>query len=362
MAVTALVLTAPRTLERRTFDRPVVHPDDALLRVEACGLCGTDHEQFSGDLFGGFAFIPGHESVGVIEAIGGEAAARWGVAVGDRVAVEIFQSCHACEPCRTGDYRHCRAHGIGDTYGFIPVDRAPALWGGYAQLQYLSPDSKLLRVPDGLDPVLATLFNPLGAGIRWGATLPGTGPGDVVAVLGPGIRGLCTVVAAREAGAAFIMVTGHGPRDVSRLQTARRFGADLVVDAAVEDPAAALLAAVGRGADVVVDVTAKAPGAFGQAMQIARNEGTVVVAGTRGAAERARFNPDVVVYKELRVIGALGVDVVAYEAALRLLASARYPFADIDRRRVGFEGLGPMLDSLSSGALDTPLHGVLVPG
>ena len=129
----------------------------------------------------------------------------------------------------------------------MPADRSPGLWGGYAQYQYLSPDSMLLKVPDTLDPVTATLFNPMGAGVRWGATLPQTGPGDVVAILGPGIRGLCSLVAARAAGAGFIMVTGAGPRDRSRLDTALAFGADLVVDVTEEDPARALRRAVGAG-------------------------------------------------------------------------------------------------------------------
>jgi alcohol dehydrogenase len=358
--VRALVLQAPRSLELREFEYPLVHDNDALLRVEACGLCGTDHEQFSGHLFFGFPFIPGHESVGVLEAIGEEASKQWGVRAGDRVAVEVFQSCRTCAQCTRGNYRHCEQHGVGDSYWFIPADRHPGLWGGYAQYLYLSPDSMVLPVPDGLDPVLASLFNPLGAGIRWGATVPRTGPGDVVAVLGPGIRGLCALVAAREAGAAFVMVTGHGERDRSRLEVAQRFGADLVVDVATEDPVAALQDAAGRGADIVVDVTAKAPAAFEQALRLARPEGTVVVAGTRG--DRVPdLNVDLVVYKELRVLGALGVDVEAYRVALELLASGKYPFNEIERRTAGFEELGDMLQDMSAGSF-TPLHGVFVPG
>ena len=302
--VRAMVLHAPRSLELREFDYPRVQDDDALLRIEACGLCGTDHEQYSGHLFFGFAFIPGHESVGVIEAIGDEAARRWGVQAGDRVAVEVFQSCRSCDQCTRGNYRHCVRHGVGDSYGFIPTDRHPGLWGGYAQHQYLSPDTMVLTVPDGLDPVLATLFNPLGAGIRWGATVPGTGPGDVVAVLGPGIRGLCSLVAAREAGAAFVMVTGHGARDRSRLSVARRFGADLVVDTAEQDPVAALKGETG---------------------------------------------------------GAVGRHVDPQRAALQLLASGRYPFEDIERRTAGFDDVSDVLQAMSSGAF-TPLPGVFVPG
>ena len=79
----------------------------------------------------------------------------------------------------------------------------------------------VLPVPDGLDAVRATLFNPLGAGIRWGVTLPGTAAGDVVAILGPGVRGLAALVAVRAAGAGFVLVTGNGPRDAPRLDLAR---------------------------------------------------------------------------------------------------------------------------------------------
>ena len=97
-------------------------------------------------------------------------------------------------------------------YGYVPVDRAPGLWGGYAQYQYLAPDSMLCPLPGALDAVTATMFNPLGAGIRWGVTLPGTRAGDVVAVLGPGVRGLSVCAAAKHAGAGFVMVTGRGAR------------------------------------------------------------------------------------------------------------------------------------------------------
>lgn len=359
----ALVLEAPRRLAVRELPLPTPGDDDALVRVAACGLCGTDHEQYTGQLHGGFSFVPGHETVGTIEAIGPRAAQRWGVAAGDRVAVEVFQSCRSCAPCRAGEYRRCERHGLADMYGFIPVDRAPGLWGGYAEYQYLAPDSMVLPLSDDLDPVTATLFNPLGAGIRWAATVPETKAGDVVAVLGPGIRGLCAAVAAKEAGAGFVMVTGLGTRDADRLALAPAFGADLAVDVAVEDPVSALTEATGALADVVVDVTARAPAAFAQAIALARPAGTVVVAGTRGFDSPAPgFAPDMIVVKELRVLGALGVDVIAYRAALDLLARGRYPFADLPRRCVGLDDAEDLLATMA-GERDgvPPVHGVLLP-
>lgn len=358
----ALVLEEPGKLVPRSLPLPVVGDDDGLLLIEACGLCGTDHEQYTGTLPAGYAFVPGHESVGTIESLGPRASERWGVREGDRVAVEVFQSCRNCPACLSGLYRRCERHGPGDMYGFIPVDKSPGLWGGYATHQYLGPDSMLLPVPVGLDPAVATLFNPLGAGIRWGVTLPGTRAGDVVAVLGPGVRGLSACAAAKEAGATFVMITGVSPQDDERLRLAPEFGADLAVDVTSTNPARVIRAATGDGADVVVDVTAKAPGALGQAVAVARPGGTIVLAGTRGSAETPGFSPDHVVYKELRILGALGVDAPAYRAALELLASGRYPFADLPRRCAPLDGAEDLVRCMAGeGDEPAPVHGVVVP-
>ncbi len=112
-------------------------------------------------------------------------------------------------------------------------------------------------------------------------------------------------------------------------------------------------------ADVVVDVTAKAPAAFAQAIELARPAGTVVVAGTRGwGTGTPEFIPDMVVLKELRIVGALGVDATAYRAALDLLATGRFPFADLPRCCVGLDAAEDLLATMAGERDDVPpVHG-----
>ncbi|HZP28801.1 MAG TPA: alcohol dehydrogenase catalytic domain-containing protein [Acidimicrobiia bacterium] len=361
-AATALVLEAPRSLVAREFELPEITDDDAILRVEACGLCGTDHELYTGAVEWPPGFVPGHETVGVVERIGSAAAERWGVQAGSRVAVGNRRACRECAPCRAGDLARCERFGSPKSYGMVSADIPPSLWGGYATHHYLAPESVLHPVPAGVDPVVATLFNPLGAGIDWAVDMPRTGPGDVVAVLGPGIRGIAAVVAARAAGARFVMVTGHGERDAARLAAARQMGADLAVDVAVTDPVDALHGAAGQLADVVVDVTAKAPTAFAQALELTERHARVVVAGIRGRSVTATVVPDLVPTRELRVLGASGVAADAHRRAVELVASGRFPFESLPRRTAGFADVGELLSTMA-GETDAvaPLHNVFVP-
>ena len=92
----AAVLHGTEDLRIEYFPIPKTKEDDAVLRVEACGLCGTDHELFTGQIAAPCPVIPGHETVGTIESIGEVAALKWGVGVGDRVAVECWQACGRC--------------------------------------------------------------------------------------------------------------------------------------------------------------------------------------------------------------------------------------------------------------------------
>ncbi|MBI5506400.1 MAG: alcohol dehydrogenase catalytic domain-containing protein, partial [Deltaproteobacteria bacterium] len=137
----AIVQTAPGELELRELALPDIDADSALLRVEACGICGSDVEQYDGLIPVRFPLIPGHEPLGTIERIGDRAARRWGVDVGDRVAVETLIPCGHCRDCISGSYQLCRGRGSMFGYAYIPLSRAPGLWGAYADFMYLDPNT-----------------------------------------------------------------------------------------------------------------------------------------------------------------------------------------------------------------------------
>jgi len=318
----AMVQTARRVLQPMDLPIPDIDDDSAILRLEACGICGSDHEQFEGLLRTPMPVVPGHEPLGVIARIGDRAAARWGVDVGDRVAVETMISCRHCGPCLGGSYHLCDHRRI---YSYIPLTDAPGLWGGYSQYMYLHPNSIVHRVDASLRPEIAAMYNPLGAGFRWAVELPRTAPGDTVVILGPGQRGLASVIACRAVGAGTIIVTGLAA-DARKLELARTFGADHTIDVENEDAVRRVKELTGgRGADVVVDVSAYATAPVADALSMARPGGTVVLAGVKGFKAVERFVSDLVVMKELTLRGAIGVTSTGYRQAIRLIESRRVP-------------------------------------
>jgi threonine dehydrogenase-like Zn-dependent dehydrogenase len=318
----AMVQTGVRVLEPRELPIPEIDDESALLRVEACGICGSDYEQYQGMLRTPMPVIPGHEPLGVIEKIGDAAARRWGVDVGDRVAVETMLSCRFCASCLGGSYHLCRQRRI---YSYIPLSDAPGLWGAYSQYMFVHRNSVVHRIDPSLAPSTAVMFNPLGAGFRWAVEMPRTGPGDTVLVLGPGQRGLASVIACREAGADRILVTGLAA-DARKLALARELGADHAIDVENEDALARVRELTdGQGADVVIDVSSYSTAPVAQALDFVRPGGRVILAGVKGFKPIPDFVSDKIVMKEISVQGAIGVTSSGYRSAIRLLESRKYP-------------------------------------
>jgi threonine dehydrogenase-like Zn-dependent dehydrogenase len=318
----AMVQTAPRKLEARDLPIPQIADDSAILRIEACGICGSDYEQYEGVLQTPMPVIPGHEPLGIVEAIGDKAARRWGVDVGDRVAIETMLSCHCCDTCVGGHYHLCDRRQI---YSYIPLTESPGLWGAYSQYMYLAPNTILHKMDKNLPAELAVMFNPLGAGFRWAVEIPQTQVGDTVLIFGPGQRGLASVVAAREAGAGKIIVTGLSA-DSNKLQMALALGADHIIDVQNENVVDRVRALTnGKGADVIVEVTSYATQPVREALDCVRMGGTVVLAGVKGFKPVSDFVSDLIVMKEITIKGAIGVTSSGYKKAIEMIERRKYP-------------------------------------
>jgi threonine dehydrogenase-like Zn-dependent dehydrogenase len=284
----AIVQTGDRKYELQQFDIPRIGADDALMRVEACGICGSDVDQYDGKLNGllSLPMIPGHEPVGIIEQIGEEAARRWSLKMGDRVAVEPTRGCGHCRACKSGDSRNCRVGRPGtkiSACGFIPTTIAPALWGGMAEFMYLDPEVTLHKVAPDVTPEVAALYQPIAAGVSWAHRVPGTKIGDTVVIFGAGQRGIACAAAAREAGAAHVAVIARR-QSARRLKLAEEFGADATIYSDEDVVARVRELTRHEGADVIVDVTAETMAPIPLAIEMARPGGTIILAGVKRAA------------------------------------------------------------------------------
>jgi threonine dehydrogenase-like Zn-dependent dehydrogenase len=358
----AVVQTAPRQLEMRELPIPELTGDTALLRVEACGICGSDAEQYQGTIPMRYPLVPGHEPVGVIEAIGDRAAERWGVDVGARVAVEAVIPCGYCRNCRAGTYQRCRRKGGLNGHGYVPLSRAPGLWGGFADYMHLDPFSIVHPIRADVPVSLAVLFNPLGAGFRWAAEMPRTGPGDTVLILGPGQRGLASVIAARAVGADTIIVTGT-TRDADKLALARELGADHTIDVEQEDVRDRVRELThGRGADVIIEVAAAALAPLAESLWYAASGARIVLAGVKGFRPVPDFVSDMIVVKELTLLGAFGVTSPAYRAAIRLIESGRAPLEKLHTHDFGLADADHAIRLLAGEiAGEQSIHSCLLP-
>jgi threonine dehydrogenase-like Zn-dependent dehydrogenase len=351
--VRAVVQVGDRQFEIQRFDMPRVGADDALIRVEACGLCGSDVDQYDGKLNGmglRLPVIPGHEPVGIIEELGEDAARRWGVSVGDRVAVEPVLGCGHCRACMQGFYRRCRVGRPGTAIaacGFIPTHIKPALWGGLAEYMYLDPNVAVHKVSKDIPAEIAALYQPVAAGISWAHREPGTRVGDTVVIFGAGQRGLACVVAAREAVAAQVVVIARR-QSAHRLNLAAELGADVTIFAE-EDPAARVRELTrGEGADVVIDVTAETMEPIAKAIELAKAGGTVILAGVKGwGATIPGLENDRIFSKELTIKGVKNADFRSFEVAVRLLESRRYPFEKMHTHSFGLENLDLAIRTLA---------------
>ena len=321
--IAAAVLEDVQTITMRDFDWPPIGPDDALLKVEMAGVCGTDLHVFDGTLAAPMPIILGHEILGHVAAIGAGAARRHQIREGDRVTVEGRVPCWSCEYCLTGAYKFCvakRGYGL-----HLPTTEPPALWGAMAEYMYLAPGSILHRVPPGMPARVAVVASIFANGIQWLRRYGDASTGDTIVVQGAGPQGLAAAVVARESGASQVIVTGLA-RDAARLDLARAFGADAVVVADREDVVARVADLTGgRLADVVLDVTGS-PKAIEASLSMLRPRGTLVLAGLTGRDTLTTLKLDRVVWNEIRVQGVYTKGADAIVSALDFLETRGHQY------------------------------------
>ena len=274
-------------------DRPEpepVDPEDAVVRVEATGVCGSDLHIFHGRVQIEPGFTIGHEYVGTVTAVG-HAVTR--VAVGDRVLGCFQTACGTCWFCRRGFYHRCeqsRTFGHGAALGSLQGTQAEMALVPHANLV-------LRRVPAGMSSDVALFAGDvMGTGFH-AVDDSGLRPGDVAAVLGLGPVGLCAVQAARACGAAHVLAIDTVPE---RLKVAEAFGAEPVHLGEQDVRAIARGATEGRGVDVCIDAVGD-PKALESAIRLTRACGSIQCIGVY--AERAEVHMGLLWLKAITLRG-----------------------------------------------------------
>src|ERR1700686_3238939 len=271
-AMKALVYHGPGRMAWEEVPKPEISADtDAIVRVDVTTICGTDLHIMKGDLPATVdGRILGHEAVGTVEAVG---SAVKNVRSGDRVLVSCVSACGACRFCREGRYGQCLGGG-GWILGYM-IDGTQA---EFVRVPFA--DTSTYPVPAGVsDEDLLMLADILPTSYEVGVLNGQIAPGDVVAIVGAGPIGLSAVITAQLFSPAHIVVIDLAD---TRLEAAKRFGADVVVNSARQDPLEVVRGLTGGlGADVAIEAVG-VPETFELAAELIRPGGRLANVGVHG--------------------------------------------------------------------------------
>jgi L-iditol 2-dehydrogenase len=326
----AVVVRAPMQYGVEEVPVPDVPQGGFLLRVAACGLCGSDLRTLRvGHRKVTFPWIIGHEVCGTIVETGPGYTGPW--QAGELLVVGPIAYCGACDSCQDGRHELC------EDYREI----AQAWPGGLAEyLAVPEPCVRLgnvRRVPEGLDAVYAAISEPVSSCVN--AQERGrVGLGDTVAIIGAGPIGCIQICLARARGASKVYIA-----DIvaERLQMAEAFGPDATIDASEQDTVAEVMRLTGgKGADVVITAT-PAPVASVQGVEMARKDGRILIFGGLPKGDsRPGVDMNTVHYRALHVIGTtifaprhqrIALDLMAAgRIPLEALVTHRFPLADFE--------------------------------
>lgn len=347
----------------RELPEPELEPGAAWLETIYSEVCGTDVHLYHGRLAGvPYPIIPGHINVGQMGKMNGTLRDVEGNVLqeGDVVTfLDVHETCHNCWYCLVAktSTRCPKRKVYGITYGL-----GDGILGGWSDRIYLKPGVKIVKMPAGLDPAvfigggcgLPTAFHAVEqAGIKLG---------DTVVVQGSGPVGLNAAILAQLAGALRVIVTG-GP--ALRLELAREFGADEVIDIEKVAPADRVKMVRdltgGRGADVVIEATG-APAAVAEGMAMARDAGTYVVAGQYTDNGDVTINPHWQLNrKHLTVKGVWGIDLSHFYRSILVMGKhkSRFAWEKIVSKHYGLDGVNEAIADVEACRV---MKAVIAPG
>lgn len=313
--------------------------DEVLIKVESCGLCGTDLHIVEGTSRSNPPVVLGHEYAGYVTDPGSNPK---GVPEGTHVAVDPNIPCGRCPYCRRGLVHFCtglRALGVD-------ID------GGMAEYSIV-PASQLYTIPHGMTAEESMFIEPVSCAVH-GMDRAGIRAGDIVVILGGGTIGLVMLQLVRHGGAAAVVVSE--PLAHKR-KIAGDLGASLVIDPAGDALRQAVMDMSGIGADVVIDCAGTATTAR-TAIDLARRGGTVVFFGVCPIGETIPLEPNAVYFRELTIAGSY-INPHTFPRAIALLRGGVVRVGPLDVRAYPIEGVHEALASLRDGRA---LKNMIVPG
>ena len=304
----ALVYHGPQRKAWEEVPAPVIVADtDAIVRVDAVTICGTDLHILKGDVPAVTdGRILGHEAVGTVTEIG---AGVKNVRPGDRVLVSCITACGTCRFCREARYGQCLGGG-----GWILGHKINGTQAEFVRVPFV--DTSTYAVPAGInDETVLMLADILPTGYEVGVLNGRVQPGDIVAVVGAGPIGLATIMGANLFSPSMVVAIDLAD---SRLDAAKQFGADVVINNGREDAVAAVMSLTGGlGADVAMEAVG-VPATFELATQLIRPGGHVANIGVHGAP--ATLHLEDLWIRDITITTGL-VDTYSTPTLLRLVTS-----------------------------------------
>ena len=326
-------------------DPTVTQPTDAIVKVDAVTICGTDLHILKGDVPEVTdGRILGHEAVGTVEAVGTGVST---VTVGDRVLVSCITACGRCRYCRTGAFGQCLGGG-----GWILGHTIDGTQAEYVRVPFA--DTSTYVIPDGVsDESVLMLADILPTSYEVGVLNGRVQPGDTVAVVGAGPIGLAAITTAGLLSPSHIVAIDLAP---ARLDAAKRFGADVLVGPG-EDPMAMVAELTdGLGADVVIEAVG-VPETFELCTKLVRPGGHVANIGVHG--KPATLHLEELWIRNVTITTGL-VDTRSTPTLLRMLAAGRLDTTRFVTHRFGLQQMAEAYDVFGrpqeTGALKVVLH------